>query len=200
MPSNNPPADPRPLHRRALDSAGTVLARVRPADLVRPTPCAGWDLHALLGHIIGQNHGFADAVGTADAPLAAYADRPPEPAGVGEAWQTSADVLATAFAAAPLDRRVLLAEFSDEVRFPVARVVGFHLLDTAVHAWDVATALGETFRPDDDIVAETLAQARQIPDGPNRLQLGASFAPALAGDGDDWNDALALLGRTPASS
>lgn len=185
------------LHQRALDTAGPVLARVRPADLIRATPCAGWDLRTLLGHVIGQNHGFAHAVEAPDAPLTAFADRPPDPHAVVAAWQASADRLTAAFAAnASLERRVLLAELSSEVRFSVATVIGFHLLDTVVHTWDVATARGDGFRPDDELVAATLVQARQIPDGANRRRPGATFAPALPRGGtDDWNDALALLGR-----
>src|SRR5690349_14873473 len=60
------------IHRHALDLASELVATIRPADLGRPTPCAGWDLAALLAHMTGQNHGFADALrgGTA---VAAYA-------------------------------------------------------------------------------------------------------------------------------
>ena len=189
--------DLRPLHRRALDAAGDVLAGVRPTDLGRPTPCAGWDLRALLGHVVGQNHGFAAAVESPDAPIAAFADRPPDPGGVTAAWQASADRVAGAFAAAPLDRRVLLVELSSEVRFAVATVVGFHLLDTVVHAWDVATAIGETFRPDGELLAAALAQAERVPDGASRERPGAPFGPVVPVDGaDDWRRTLALVGRS----
>ena len=76
------------LHHRALDLAAELVATVRPADLGRPTPCAGWDLGALLAHMTGQNHGFADALrGGTD--VAAYAPVP----GLG-AWPGSvADLL-----------------------------------------------------------------------------------------------------------
>ncbi len=180
--------------------AGGVLARVRDTDLSRPTPCAGWDLQALIGHVVGQNHGFAQAVEAPDAPLAAFAARPPDPGGAAHGWRTSADRVAGAFAAAPLDREVLLVEISPDTRFPVATVVGFHLLDTVVHAWDLATSLGEAFRPDDELIAATLAQARQVPDGPARRRPAATFAPSLPLEGsDDWTDTLALLGRAAAA-
>ncbi|MEP7020439.1 MAG: TIGR03086 family metal-binding protein [Pseudonocardiales bacterium] len=188
--------DFRPLHRRALDVAGGVVARVQAVDLVRPSPCLGWDLGALLGHAIGQNYGFAQAVEAPDAPLSAYAPRPVTADELTRAWQASADRLATAFAAAPLDREVLLVEISPEVRFPVATVVGFHLLDTVVHTWDIATALGEEFRPDDELVAATFGQAQRVPGGEARERPGAAFAPIVDVEtADDWNCALALLGR-----
>jgi uncharacterized protein (TIGR03086 family) len=188
--------DLRPLHRRALDVASKLIATIGPADLARPTPCTGWDLRALLEHAIGQNHGFAAAVEGPDAPVSAYAGRPFEPEDVEAKWTESAERLATAFAAAPLDRPILLAEFSAEQRFPVAMVVSFQLLDTVVHTWDIATALGQAFRPDDELAAATLAVAERVPTGEAREQPGAPFGPALRYDGsDDWTRALALLGR-----
>ncbi|MDQ2748878.1 MAG: TIGR03086 family metal-binding protein [Actinomycetota bacterium] len=188
--------DLRPLHRRSLDVAGAVVGRVEALDLVRPSPCLGWDLGALLGHAIGQNHGFAVAVEAPGAPLGAFAPRPVAPDELAEAWQVSADRVADAFAAVSLDDHVLLAEFSAQVRFPVSAVVGFHLLDTVVHTWDIATALGEQFRPDAELVAATLAQAQRIPDGPDRERPGAPFAPSVPIESvDDWDRTLAILGR-----
>ncbi len=182
--------------------AGAVVSEVESRHLRLATPCVGWDLHQLLGHIIGQNHGFADAVGAVDAPREAFADRRPAPDGVPEAWTESAEKLSAAFEAAPLDRQVVLAEFSFESRFPVSDVVGFHLLDTVVHGWDVATALDHPFHPDDDMVAETLKVARLIPDGRHRELPGSPFGiviPTAVSEaeetGDDWALALALLGR-----
>ena len=196
--------DLRALHQRALDDGRPLLDRVGAADLDRPTPCAGWDLRALVAHLIGQNHGFAEAVDSAavgvDVPRSAYDPRPPDPDAVGLQWWASAERLVAAFAAAPLDRPVLLVEISEQARFPVATAVGFQLLDTVVHNWDVATALGSAYRPDDELVAATLAQARRVPDGPQRRAPGAAFAPSLDAPGvDDWELTLARLGR-PATS
>ncbi len=184
------------LHRRALDRVGEVVARTTPADLPRPTPCAGWDLGRLLAHMIGQNHGFADAA-ERDVGIEAFADRPVgDPAGQ---WAASAarvgDALAAAVAA---DRSVLLAEFAAFGRIPAPVVLGMHLLDTVVHGWDVATALGRPYRPDDELVAATLDVARTIPTGKGRTQPGASFGPVVPGEPDDpWELALHLVGRRP---
>jgi hypothetical protein len=32
--------------------------------------------------------------------------------------------------------------------FPATLAIGFHLVDSVVHAWDVARAIGETVTPD----------------------------------------------------
>jgi uncharacterized protein (TIGR03086 family) len=165
------------------------VATVRPADLGRPTPCAGWDLAALLAHMTGQNHGFAAALrGGTD--VAAYVPVP----GVA-AWSDSVADLLDAVAH-PGTEAVLLPEISTERRFPVPVVLGFHTLDTAVHAWDVATALGRTWRPDPELVATVLDQARLIPAGPARTADGAAFGPVLEAEEDPWFSALALVGRS----
>lgn len=192
--------DSRPLHRRALKLATVTVDRVTPADATRGTPCPPWDLHTLLAHMIGQNHGFAAAVaGPGEAPLAAFAPRPPAADPAAE-WAASAEVLTRAFAGADLARPVLLPEISAEFPFPTWMVIGFHLLDTVVHGWDVATALGVDYQPDDELVDATLRVAQFVPTGPVREQPGAAFAPVLPGaeDAAPWPRTLALLGRAPS--
>ncbi len=191
------------LHRRALDLAGGFVDRVDPTDLDRPTPCAGWDLRRLLAHMIGQNHGFADAA-ERDVGAEAFADRPVGgdiDGGLRESWAVSADRVTHALhAAVAADRTVVLAEFSATQRFPAAQVLGMHLLDSVVHAWDVATALALPCRPDDELVAATLGVAELVPNDEFRDRPGAAFARALPvpPDDDPWSRALRLLGRHPA--
>ena len=59
---------------RTLDDI-TVLASGA-GDLTASTPCAGWDLADLFGHMVGQNLGFAAAVADGDAPADAYESVP----------------------------------------------------------------------------------------------------------------------------
>jgi len=64
-----------------------------------------------------------------------------------------------------------------------------------VHAWDVATALGQTYRPAEATVSFVLDLARQIAATPGGTTV---FAAPLAEQGQDpWGDALRLLGRDP---
>jgi len=175
------------LHRRALDAIRPIVARVRPADLDRPTPCAGWDLRALLSHMIGQDHGFAAAV-LADVSADAFAPREP----TIEAHEAGAAAVVAAFAAADPTRQVLLAELGGR-RFPLPSVIGFHLLDTLVHGWDVAASLGADVDYDDDLCTAAQAQAELVPAGT------AAFAPNLpiTAEATAWARTLALLGRDP---
>jgi uncharacterized protein (TIGR03086 family) len=187
-------SDLRGLHRRALDVAGSYVGRVEGLD--GGTPCAGWDLGTLLAHCVGQHYGFATAVADGDAPVEAYAHRPVSVDRLSAEWQDSADRLTAAFAAAPLDRPVRLVEISAEQRFPAGTAVGFQLLDTVIHTWDVATTLGARFVPDDELAQVTVTLARLIPQGESRLSPTAAFAPVVdTFVPDPWTEALALTGR-----
>jgi uncharacterized protein (TIGR03086 family) len=186
------PDDLRPLHRLALDDADALVGRVGPDDLARPTPCAGWDVAALLAHMIGQHHGFAAAVRDGTAPFTAYAPRPFTPA----AWTGSVRTLRDAFAAADLGGTAVLVEIARDA-LPLHRVVGAQLLDTAVHAWDLARGLGLQYVPAADLAAAVAAVAVAVPDDERRHRPGAAFAPSLPAGDTDWERALARLGRDP---
>lgn len=91
-----------------------------------------------------------------------------------------------------------LPEFAGR-RFPLHVVMGFHLLDTLVHGWDVAATLGIDATYDDDLRAAAHTQARLVPAGDARTAPGAPFAPVLASADETtgWAHTLALLGRDP---
>src|SRR5918999_780638 len=126
------------LHRRAVAGIRSVVDRVSPADLGLPTPCAGWDLRALLEHMAGQDRGFAAAVRAAragdDVAVSAFAPHPLGPSPAATVTDGLDEVVA-AFAAGA-DDPVLLPEF--DRRLPLPIIVQMHLIDTLVHGWDVA--------------------------------------------------------------
>src|SRR5947209_15439274 len=128
----------RDLHARATRQVVELVDEVRPQDLGRRTPCARWALADLLAHMTGQDLGFAAAT-RHHAGLAAYT-----PASGAEdprtAHRSAALALVDAFANGDDGREVWLAEFGRRV--PLASAIGFHLLDTLVHGWDVAATLG----------------------------------------------------------
>jgi uncharacterized protein (TIGR03086 family) len=184
--------DPRPLHAHAAALADAVVRQVAMQDLGRPTPCAGWDLAALLAHMIGQQRGFARALATGDAPESAYA---PE-AFSASGWSDSLAALSAAVAVADLAGVARVSELAP-VAVPVRSIVRAQLLDTVVHTWDVAEALGVAFVPPEHLAAEVAAIAESVPDssrGPGR-----AFGPALGSSGSPWDRTLALLGRAPGS-
>lgn len=44
--------DPRPAFAQAATTAGEVIAAVRPDQLALPTPCAAFDVRALVEHLL----------------------------------------------------------------------------------------------------------------------------------------------------
>ncbi len=180
--------------------AGEIVAHVHAGDLARATPCAGWDLRALLTHMIGQNDGFATAVTTGDAPRSAYTRPAVTASDLASEWHRSADRVLTAFAHAHPDAEVLLIEINPDSTVPVDAAMAMHLLDTVIHTWDVASSLGSPYRPDDELLSIVAAGAKRVPAGASRTRPGAAFAPAVTNDqADPWLITLALLGREKAS-
>lgn len=182
----------------ALTAARAVLVLVRPSDLARPTPCEGWDLRMLTAHMIGQNEGFATALVTGDAEASAYAPRPAQDSdALLGAWDDSVKHLLAAVDGCDSDRRVRLVEIAPDATFAATAVVEMQLLDTVIHTWDVATALGERYRPDQPLLELVAAGSLRVPDGQVRTRPGAAFAPSLTTAMDDpWALTLARLGRS----
>ncbi len=188
--------DVRAQHRRALAAASEAVAQVRAGDLSLPTPCGDWDLAGLLAHMIGQNLGFALAVSAGDAPESSYAAPKVWPDELSTAWDRSADRVLAAFHDVELEREVRLVQVNANGTFPAAVAIGMHLLDTVIHTWDVATSLGNPYRPDDDLVEIIATQASRVPAGSARTKPGSAFAPVITTtQTDPWLTALATLGR-----
>jgi uncharacterized protein (TIGR03086 family) len=78
------------------------------------------------------------------------------------------------------------------------QLLGMRVLDVAVHAWDLARALGADETLDDEVVAFLLAWTADLDLGPP----GRAFAPAdgeVPHDASDQERLLHRLGRHPAA-
>ena len=185
------------LDRRAVAATLTALERWSPAAAGRPTPCTKWTLQDLLAHMTAQQRGFARASAGERTVLADWApvveDDP-----IGAYAESCEQVLAAFAALTDPDAPVYLPEITD-APLPAGMVVGFHLVDNVVHAWDVAATLGERLGLDADVLAAGLAVARAVPDDEHRDREGAAFARRLPVDegADPLAETLRLLGRDP---
>jgi uncharacterized protein (TIGR03086 family) len=180
--------------RRAVVATMHLVAEIQPADLARPTPCAGWTVYDLVAHMTGQQLGFAAAARGSGHRL--------------ERWVPSAapytdvcvDVLAAFSAPGVQERGFALPEIRSGGIFPAPIAISFHLVDNVVHAWDIAVSIGAPLELDDDVLASAVRVAEQVPDGPDRMRDGAAFGPARPGAGaNDLERTLLLLGRDPAA-
>lgn len=190
--------DVRTLHTLALSACTAVVVQVDRDHLHHRTPCAGWDLGALLAHMIGQNHGFAVAAkGGEDGPDR-WLDRPVT-GDVAAEWSVSADTVRTAFASVDLaNANILVPEISSQP-LPAARAIGAHTVDTVVHGWDVAASIGVQPAFDPGLLTEVLAMVERIPDGPARSGADPAFRPAIRvpAHAPVLDRIVAYLGRQP---
>lgn len=191
--------DLRVLHRRALQVSVDIVNQVTPERLELPTPCAEWNLGQLIAHMIGQNLGFAAAARGERNGVEAFAPVPIADDPTGQ-HADSAAKLAEDFAAPGFgERSAWLAEIRGGGFYPAQTAVGFHLVDSVAHGWDVARALDLPVFFDDEVLEAALVMSLAIPDGPPREQPGAAFRPSVrvGGDTDLLGRVLALLGRSP---
>ncbi|GCD96888.1 TIGR03086 family metal-binding protein [Embleya hyalina] len=189
----------RELDARAVRYSVELVGQAASTDLDRPTPCAGWTLADLLGHMTAQHRGFGKAAAGDGGDRTHWAIAPlgTDPAAT---YRESADALIAAFAeVAGEEVEFDLPEFGVDRGFPAVEAIGFHFIDYLVHGWDVARALGVPFEPEADLVTAGLPIALAVPDTDHRLRPGAAFAPSL----DGWDRTRALdrillyLGRSP---
>lgn len=184
------------LHASAQQLVETALADLDANDLTAPTPCADWDLRALLEHMLGQNLGLAASARGGGADLATWRPLPlgPDPAA---SIASSARELTTALAARGLEGTLWMPEIMPTAELPAWTAVLAHLVDTVVHGWDVAASLGKDYVVPPDILRVAAAAAHRVPGGESRLRPRAAFGPALTAEqGDTLARMLAHLGRS----
>jgi uncharacterized protein (TIGR03086 family) len=143
-------SDPVTVYATALDGCGRRVAGVGPDDWHRPTPCADWDVRALVAHLVDENRWVP--------PLLAgrtIADVGDELAGdpLGDdpraAWAGSAAAAGEAVARpGALDVTTHLS-FGD---VPGGEYVMQLTADLLVHGWDLARATGGDERLDPGVV------------------------------------------------
>jgi uncharacterized protein (TIGR03086 family) len=182
--------------QRACAATEPIVERLSPADYGKTTPCAEWDVHQLLNHLLG----------TLDLGRALLSDTPPETdAGPGEV--PSADLAGDDPAKAyRVGMESLLAAAGGDAfgrmhstplgDMPGVMLGGFTTLDIFVHGWDLARATGQPTALGDDLAEEILGFARQaITDDTRAPRIGPEIP---ASDRASATDRLmAYLGRTP---
>lgn len=177
------------LLERAVAYTLGCLDAARGVDLGVPTPCAGWDLHALLDHMNDSLLALheAAALGRVFAEPGDYTDADP----IGLLRDRARRLVGAWAAPAPREEVAL-----GELELTTAVVTATGAFEVAVHGWDVARACG-AHRPIPAALATELLGLSPLlvspADRPER------FAPPVttpfgAAPGDRL---VAFLGRRP---
>jgi uncharacterized protein (TIGR03086 family) len=187
--------DPRPLFARSLDQTEQQIAAVRPAELSNRTPCADYDVRALLGHVVGVLHKIARVGAGADA-----RDVPDVIDGIDD------DGWVDAFTRARGDAERVWVD--DEkldrlVTLPWATLPGRVALDGythefTVHSWDLAHATDRLAELDPDLAAQALEAFPKFAPPEARSGQGP-FGPVvpMPDDPDIYTRLASYLGRRP---
>jgi uncharacterized protein (TIGR03086 family) len=182
--------------KRACASTDRFLASVTADQLALPTPCAEWDVRALLNHLVGTLALYR-ALMTGTAPTANMA-----PGGLPDVDMLGADPMA----AYRTGVEGVLAVTDDDALarthptplgdMPGAALCAFSTLDVLVHGWDLARATGQEPTLDPDLAEQLLAFARQaINDDMRAPRIGPEVA--VAADAPATDRLVAFMGRTP---
>jgi uncharacterized protein (TIGR03086 family) len=170
---------------RAFASTRAVLVQVQAGQLDAPTPCASWDVRALIEHFTGSARWAAAAIGSEEA-----ADEDRAAVDFIAAYdQGSKGALAAFGADGALEKAVTLPRGE----FCGAALMWLAVNDQFVHGWDLARAIGHDTDLDPGLADELLVRgqgwitdAYRGPDGaglfgpPVKAPAGVSPADRLA--------------------
>jgi uncharacterized protein (TIGR03086 family) len=180
----------------AIGYAVGSLSCVTPGSLSYPTPCAAWDLGALLEHVSDSLAALHEAIATAWVSLDVLARAPVSSADdLVTTLRTRAGRLLAASAAGGEDRAVAIAGR----RLTGRQVSAVGALEITVHGWDIAEAC-RCPRPIPPALATSILAV--IPLVVTQVTRNVQFAGAIpaapqAGPSDRL---VALLGRNPEGS
>ncbi|WP_329149783.1 TIGR03086 family metal-binding protein [Streptomyces sp. NBC_01456] len=195
-PRTPPTARPSPPVSALLAAAGEaalpVLRGVGEDQLGRPTPCAEYDVRALLNHLFQVVVAFQELAAKKDADFGSTPDRLGE---YGARWPDRfADEtarLVEAWAAPGAEDGLTGA-----MNLPARTVGAMVLLDLTVHAWDVARATGQLYAPAAGCVSELRALVDRMGPTARTMNVFAAPLPVPPGAGD-LEVLLAETGRDP---
>jgi uncharacterized protein (TIGR03086 family) len=176
----------------AISYALGACVQVAPGELTRPTPCAEWDLKALLAHLARSMADLESALRTGHLDLDPHASAP-EPDG-GDAVEMlrdqAANLLFACYAHHGPDRFVLVGGLP----LPAGIVACTGAVEIAVHGWDVSAARGRGGSIPPALAARLFRLGPLLVTGREGLFGAPVRVPAQASPGDQL---VAYLGRNP---
>jgi uncharacterized protein (TIGR03086 family) len=180
------------LLERAINYTLGNLHMVTPEAMSRPTPCAGWDLRALLDHMNDSLLALNEAVDVGRVDLDVPADDPARVADPVVTLRERACTLLGSWTSADTHRAISIAGCP----LTTGIVTGTGAIEVAVHGWDVARACRRQ-RPIPPSLAEEMLDLSPLfvtlADRPTRFAAPVDV-PSRAAPGDRL---LAFLGRDP---
>lgn len=165
--------DPRLILDRAIATAGSVIARVRPDQFAAATPCPDMDVRTMLGHLVGVLDRIA-ALANGDDPFSVVETHSPDD-GWSEVWAEAGRRTAAAWRDDALLEQPMALPW---IQGSGADVLTSYFSELTVHTWDLAVATGQ--QPDwDDTVVTAALEARAILPAENRRAMFEQISAAM---------------------
>ena len=180
----------------SLDLLRSAGAAVSESNKDASTPCAEWTVTQVLQHAAGDQLAWAAALGTGTGP-----DYDPfSPSGTldGDASELVAPALVaaeTAWSSIADDDSPVNTPLP-QGPLPAATAAAACGLDAAIHAWDIAVAVGLPSPLTPELASELLPAAHEIVELLRQYGAYGPALPAEAGD-DAAAELLRYLGRNP---
>jgi uncharacterized protein (TIGR03086 family) len=178
-----------------------AVAGIRPDQRGGPTPCPGFDVAALLAHLVGavRMFGRLPVAGTWEA---AHESAPAaEPSGALAEYDAAAAQALDAWRTPQARERTYPTPWGE---LPGEVIAGFLFLEVLVHGWDLAVATGQDGRLDPALAEPALEMARQWVTAEARTPTLFGHEVPVTADAAVGDRLVAFLGRhpgwTPASA
>jgi uncharacterized protein (TIGR03086 family) len=163
-----------------------------------PTPCPGWDVAALVGHVYSDVPRFT---------VAARGERPdwsgPRTDQIGDDWagdfRTAGATLLETWRATDPTRTVPMPGGGEQ---PLVKLADQQTAEFAIHAWDIARATDQSIELDPAVGQRALDFGRQNLRPEHRGDPGSAFAREVSvpEDAPIYDRVAAWFGRDPSWS
>jgi uncharacterized protein (TIGR03086 family) len=178
----------------ANDEFARRLRLVGPNDWPRPTPCSEWDVRALVNHVVGacvRHQMLLHGAQTHEVEATRGVDHlGSDPVG---AFAAAADAVVACFCEDGALERIVHHAAGDRTG---RELLSMRVLDSAVHAWDLAWAIAADEALDDDLVAFLLACTAGLDLGPEQRAFARPDVD-VPGNASPQDQLLHRLGRHP---
>ena len=183
--------DPIESIERATAFAEAKVRAVRAEDMTHPTPCAEFDVRALLNHMIGNLGLLA---------VAARGEKAERPDGdqfgtdPGTAYGERREELLAALASTGVFDRDWQMPFGN---LPGRLMANVAFMEHLTHGWDVAKSTGQDTTIPADLVEACMGVATATGDELLRMPGVCGPAVAVSDDASAQDKFIAFMGRTP---